>query len=466
MKNFYKFNADPYYPWLLFAASVLTIAVGTWQLTVWAESSDVKLFDGFLLGKSPLIMGLTAWALFWVVCRIVFACRYRPHLPVEDRELPLITVVIPAFNEGAQVLQTVRSIMGSHYPKNNMQVICVDDGSQDDTWSWMIRAKHEFGRRVQLIQQPMNQGKRHALLTAFMQATGEIFVTIDSDSQVLPDTLRHLVSPFVRDSQVGGVAGNVRVLNRSDGPIPKMMEVSFTAAFDFLRRGQSVYGGVFCTPGALSAYRGAILEPHLGNWANQTFMGSRANIGEDRAITNLILGCGYRVVYQRDAVVLTKMPISYAGLRRMLLRWERSNVRESLAMISFLLKPFRTGHPGGGWVRLFSSLQLIRMTVGQAFKIWLGLQLVLSPIPTLLSVAVGCFIAAVLPAVVHQLRYGGWFGWQWAIPYSFFWMVALSWISVWGLVTAPRSGWLTREMPAIISRPSSPTTLVPPAPQI
>ena len=116
-------------------------------------------------------------------------------LPVDDRNLPFVTIIIPAFNEGVQVLHTVRSIMSSRYPQEKMQVICVDDGSQDDTWSWMVEAEREFGRRVELIRQPVNRGKRHALLTAFRRAEGEIYITIDSDSKVLPNTSRHLVRP-------------------------------------------------------------------------------------------------------------------------------------------------------------------------------------------------------------------------------------------------------------------------------
>jgi hyaluronan synthase len=462
MNTPYKFNADLYYPWVLVGAFVSAIGFAGWQLSVLAELRALEGLQVFSLLRGPLAMGLTCMALFTLICRIIFACCYAPCLPVRDRALPFITVIIPAFNEGAQVLQTVRSIMASRCPKKKMQVICVDDGSQDDTWLWMIKAKQAFGSRVQLIRQPLNRGKRHALLSGFMQAEGEIYVTIDSDSEVLPDTLRHLVSPFVNDRRVGSVAGNVRVLNMADGAIPKMMDVSFTTAFDFIRCGQSVYGGVFCTPGALSAYRAAIIEPHLTEWANQTFMGTRANIGEDRALTNLVLGCGYRVVYQRKAVVLTKMPVTYGGLRRMLIRWARSNVRENLVMISFLVKRFRIGHNGGTWVRLFSATQIVRMTLGEAFKVALMVQMLLSPLVTLIPVVVGCFSTAILPAVVHQLRYGGWFGWRWAIPYSFFWTFGLSWISLWGLFTAPRSSWLTRGMPSL-PKPVSPTTLIPPA---
>jgi hyaluronan synthase len=239
------------------------------------------------------------------------------------------------------------------------------------------------------------------------------------------------------------------------------MEVSFVSAFDFLRSGQSVYGGVFCTPGALSAYRAEVIIPHLSNWVNQTFMGSPAAIGEDRALTNLVLGCGFRVVYQRKAVVMTKIPITFKGLRRMMLRWARSNVRENLVMLSFIIGRFRHADSGSGWIRLFSATQLFRMTMGEASKFALAAQLYLAFVPTLIIMMAGCVISALLPALVYQRRYGGWFGWRWAIPYAFFWLFGLCWISLWGLVTAPRSGWLTRELAKGDIQPRLPVVLHP-----
>jgi hyaluronan synthase len=301
---------------------------------------------------------------------------------------------------------------------------------------------------VRLICQPANRGKRHALMAGFAQAAGQIYVTIDSDSEVMPDTLWHLISPFA-DPRVGAVAGNVRVLNVDEGAIPKMMEVSFTNAFDFIRAGQSVYGGVFCTPGALSAYRASVIGPHLSSWAKQTFMGGAAAIGEDRALTNLVLGCGKRVVYQRAAIVLTKMPITFGGLRRMLLRWARSNVRENLVILLFVMKRFRTNDSGTGWIRLFTCTQIFRMAVGESFKLALVVQLLFAPLGTLKVLLLGCLISAIVPALVHQVRFGGWFGWRWAPPYAFFYLFGLSWIPLWGLLTAPRSGWLTRGLPAV-----------------
>ena len=441
----YRFKADIFFPWLLLCTLISAITMICWQVEVLTSAQSWKFVQSWS-AKNYLAVGLSLWTLLTLAWRIWFACRYRSYAPLSDSTLPVITVVIPAYNEGQQILHTVRSVMNSRYPTGKMQVICVDDGSQDDTWQWMETAKKEFPWRVRLIRQPVNRGKRHALMAGFAQAKGRVYVTIDSDSEVLPDTLRHLVSPLASDPRVGAVAGNVRVLNLAEGAIPKMMEVSFTSAFDFIRSGQSVYGGVFCTPGALSAYRTDVITPLLSNWSNQTFMGRPYAIGEDRALTNLILGCGYRVVYQREAVVLTKIPSTFTGLRRMLLRWERSNVRENLVMLSFIMGRFRPADSGGGWIRLFSATQLFRMTLGEAFKFAVVAQLLLAPVYTLVILAVGCIISASLPALVYQKRRGGWFGWRWAIPYSFYWLFCLYWISFWGLLTASRSGWLTRGL--------------------
>src|SRR5699024_7229423 len=143
------------------------------------------------------------------------------------------------------------SLVQSDYPKDKLQIISIDDGSQDDTWRWMWKAKTEFGDRVAIYQQPKNKGKRQALYRGFHLATGAVFITVDSDSIVEKDTLRQMASPFVADENCGAVAGNVRVLNRKKALIPRMLDVSFAFSFEFIRSAQSSLGFVFCTPGAL-----------------------------------------------------------------------------------------------------------------------------------------------------------------------------------------------------------------------
>lgn len=404
-----------------------------------AAYGDLFPYAAVGMGLSPLAAMLLAW-------RIWLVCRYRPYAAVPDHLLPRTTVVIPAYNEGRHVLETIRSVMASDYPAAKLRVLCVDDGSADDTWQWMLLGAKEFPRRLRLLRQPRNMGKRHALLAGFRQARGEVFVTIDSDSLVLPDTLRQLVSPFIVSAQVGAVAGNVRVLNKGQGPIPKMLDVSFTMSFDFMRRGQGSYGGVLCTPGALSAYRLSALAPSMEAWAEQTFLGKPANIGEDRALTNIILGQGLRVAYQKDAVVLTNVPTTYRGLYKMLLRWARSNVRECLVMLRFLPRRFRRGDAGGGYVRLAGLAELLLLPTTEILKAGGFAALCLAPFEGVYGMMVGCLAAAAVPVAIYQFRERGPFGLVWGVAYCFFWVFALSWITLWGLLTAGRSGWLTREL--------------------
>jgi hyaluronan synthase len=445
-----RLNADTLFPWLLLL-TLISILTLTWYHFEFINNLNQSRFHKLLPTINYLTIGAILWTISTLGMRLWFAWHYRPYTPLPDDQLPVITVIIPAYNEGRQILESVRSVMSSDYPAEKMQVICIDDGSKDDTLKWMKTAKREFPHRMNLVRQPFNSGKRLALREGFTNAKGVVYVTIDSDSEILPDTLRHLVSPFVHDQRVGAVAGNVRVLNTSEGYIPKMLEVSFTCSFDFLRAGQSVYGGVFCTPGALSAYRAEVVQPHLTDWINQTFMGKRATIGEDRALTNLVLSLGYRVVYQRKAVVKTKIPVVYKGLRKMMLRWARSNIRENLVMFSFITRRFRSKDSGSGWLRLFSITQISRLTLGEAAKFALIAQLFLNPALTLFYVTIGCIISSLLPSLVYQRRYGSWFGWQWSIPFSFFWLLTLSWIPFWGLVTANRTGWLTREIETAVN---------------
>ncbi len=212
------------------------------------------------------------------ITRLFF--RYKPVASVTDEELPSCTVIVPAYNEGRQVYDTLISLTNSLYPEEKLQLIAIDDGSRDDTWDWMKKAKEHLGDRVAIYQQPTNQGKRHALYRGFNLATGEVFVTVDSDSIVEKDTLRNLVSPFVTNADCGAVAGNVRVLNNEKAIIPRMLNVSFVFSFEFIRSAQSALGSVLCTPGALAAYRSKAVMTCLPEWINQTFMGQPTDIGE------------------------------------------------------------------------------------------------------------------------------------------------------------------------------------------
>ena len=396
------------------------------------------------LGESFAILAMTFLIinLLAFVWRVVLVIMYHETPAVSDDRLPICTVVVPAYNEGKQVLKTLRSIADGDYPEDKIHIIVVDDGSIDDTWFWIKKAKKELGSRLKTIRLPKNAGKRHALHEGFKKSRGQVLITVDSDSIVDPQTLRCMVSPFVVNPMVGAVAGNVRVLNMREGVIPRMLDVSFLFSFDFLRASQSMVDTVICTPGALSAYRRDVVLKVLPTWLGQKFFGKPANIGEDRAMTNLILRQGYAVHYQKNATVYTNVPVRYKNLCKMFIRWARSNIRETLVMSTFIFTRFRKKSALGA--RINFALQFLTMVKSPLLMVGTMGCLLFKPFEFGLSMLMGVLVYSTLSAVFYWWRCRSSEG-LWAYAYGLFWTMGLFWISVYALITPHRTGWLTRQ---------------------
>lgn len=370
--------------------------------------------------------------------------KYKPIAPVSDEDLPMITVIVPAYNEGRLVLDTLISLANGDYPKEKLEIISLDDGSVDDTWLWMNKAKEVLGDRVTILQQPKNMGKRHALYRGFKIGNGSVFVTVDSDSIVEKDTLRQLVSPFVKDEKCGAVGGNVRVLNTEDGIIPKMLNVSFVFSFEFIRSAQSALNTVLCTPGALAAYRSEAVMNCLEDWINQKFMGNPSDIGEDRAMTNMILKQGYHVLFQRNAYVLTNTPDRFKGLYKMFIRWERSNVRENINMSKFAFTKFREGSTLGARILLLN--QWLKVILAYPMMLFMLYVLIKYPILSICSSLAGIFLFSSIQVLFYAKKYNIKESF-WAYTYSIFYTYTLFWITPYAIATASKRGWLTRSLP-------------------
>jgi hyaluronan synthase len=436
-------------PYELILSIAVFLSIFTDLRSIWSAIEEIPI-GNVLLFFSQVFFAVHLVVFIW---RILLCLKYQPTVPCDNKDLPTCSVIVPAYNEGCQVFTTIQSIVQSDYPPEKMSILCIDDGSEDDTWQWLKKAAKEFPGRVQLFRQPVNRGKRHALYRGFKHGKGDVFVTIDSDSIVGPQTIRHLLSPFVRNHRVGAVAGNVHILNRQEGAIPKMLEVAFAYSFDFLRAGQSVINSVMCTPGALSAYRREVVLKVLFEWLNQKFCGRAANIGEDRAMTNLILRSGYHVHYQREAVAHTTSPITFPKLWKMLLRWARSNVRETLVISRFVFGRFR--QDGAIGLRVNVLIGWMNMTLGQVMRLSAVALLAYLPLIVGPKMLIGAAIASCAPGIFYAVRYKSNHA-IWALPYSFFWMVCLSWIGLYALMSPHKNEWMTRnlKMPSISETPS------------
>ena len=370
--------------------------------------------------------------------RTILWFRYRPYRAATLSDAPTMTVIIPAYNEGAMVHRAIDSVAAARYPADRLEILVVDDGSTDDTWTHICHAVATHGGRVRATRLPRNAGKREALAVGFREGNGEIFVTVDSDSVVEPGALLALAGPF-KDERIGVVAGRVLVLNREEGLIPRMLNVRFLLAFDFLRAYQSTIGTVYCSPGALSGYRASAVKRVLEPWLGQRFLGAQATIGEDRALTNDVMALGFDSVYQRDAAVFTMVPTTYRQLCRMFLRWDRSYIREELRFARIVWRrPLRA--------RLIAladtTITNLRYPVLYAVLVLLAISAVEDPLAIarmLVMVGVVGFIYA-----LYALRSDRSWEFLYSVLFSYFQFLAMTWIFPFALLTVRARGWLTR----------------------
>lgn len=427
------------------ATKLITVAVSAAALVALALGWPESLSDSPLAGsQSTWVPWLSTLVAGLLVLRILLWAGYRPVAPIDDdTELPTLTVVIPAFNEGPGVRRSIESVLASDYPADKLRVIVVNDGSSDDTGVHIDAAAAASSGRALAIHLPTNAGKRHAVFRGLDQATSALVATVDSDSTVPPESLRALVAPIVRQPGTSAVAGKVLVANRRASLISRMLGVRYILGFDFIRAYQSQLRTVWCCPGALQCYRRETIAPHLRRWRDQRFLGAACTNGDDHAMTNLVLSLGHDSRYQSSAEVHTLVPTRYKKLCRMYTRWGRSATREGLRALRFT--PRRTAELGPvlGPLMALDALMQPLTVFARGVGFFLGLWLVATAPLTFVSLALGTTIVAWIYALLYlrsdwssEMLYG--------VLYAWFALFALPWVQPWATLTVRSNRWMTR----------------------
>ncbi|MEJ1968118.1 MAG: glycosyltransferase [Rhizomicrobium sp.] len=217
----------------------------------------------------------------------------------QERAAPVqalhVSVIVPAYNEEKVIVQTVERLLASDHA--DLEVIVVDDGSQDGTFD-VLEAAFGTNSRVSLIRKP-NGGKAAALNVGLARATGEIVVALDADTQFQHDTIPRLVRWFV-DPRIGAVAGNAKVGNRTN-MITRWQALEYIVAQNLERRALAAIGTLTVIPGAVSVLQ------LMGGFQSDT-------LAEDQDLTIGIQVKGYAVQFDSSAVAWTEAPSTFRGL--------------------------------------------------------------------------------------------------------------------------------------------------------
>lgn len=230
--------------------------------------------------------------------------RHRPEPPQYE---PTVSVIIPAYNEERVIVASVERVLASDYPA--LQVIVADDGSKDRT-SALVHQAFAHDPRVTLLTL-VNGGKASALNRALKEATGEVIIALDADTQFEPLTIRRLARWFI-DPRIGAVAGDARVGNRIN-LVTRWQAIEYITAQNLERRAFAGFDAMTVVPGAVGAWRRAALDS-VGGYPEDT-------LAEDQDLTIAIQRVGWRVTYDPRAVAWTEAPESFKALSKQRFRW-------------------------------------------------------------------------------------------------------------------------------------------------
>ena len=129
-------------------------------------------------------------------------------------ERPLLSIIVPVFNEAATVAQVIDRLLVIELPLER-EIIVVDDGSTDGTREAL--AQYADRPRMRLLRSDRNGGKGHAVRTGLAAARGTIVAIQDADLELDPSELAALTMPILRGDR-GVVYGSRFLAGRPQAP--------------------------------------------------------------------------------------------------------------------------------------------------------------------------------------------------------------------------------------------------------
>jgi len=246
---------------------------------------------------------------FWLHWERKWSWRPSPAPPL--RGDPLVSILVPCFNEARNARETLAAALNQEYP--HVEVIAINDGSSDETAAVLDRlAMHD--PRLRIVHLARNQGKAMALRMGTLAARGEYLVCIDGDALLAPDAVNYLAAPLVEHKRVGAVTGNPRIRTRST-LIGRVQVGEFSSIIGLIKRTQRVYGQLFTVSGVCAAFRRAAVD-QVGYW-------SLDMVTEDMDITWKLQRAQWSVLYEPRALCWILMPETLRGLWKQRRRWAR-----------------------------------------------------------------------------------------------------------------------------------------------
>ncbi len=284
-------------------------------------------------------------------------------------QMPKISLIIPAYNEGKTIGKSINSFLESEYP--NLEVIVVNDGSRDNTlevlkkefllfpihlkpvgslpYETLIRIYKSQKYDNLLVIDKLNGGKADALNCGINFAKGEKLCFVDADVILPKESLIRLVFPHLNEKETVATGGFIRLRNNCmvssysceikipEKTVERIQILEYLRAFSLGRAGWDMINGEVIISGAYGLFDSKIVR-EIGGF-------QRFSIGEDMEIVVRIhkhlkkQKKKYKILIVPDAICWTEAPDSFNDLFRQRKRWQKGLLTTILLHKDLLFNP-------------------------------------------------------------------------------------------------------------------------------
>jgi cellulose synthase/poly-beta-1,6-N-acetylglucosamine synthase-like glycosyltransferase len=266
---------------------------------------------------------------------LVFQClRHRRRiavaertLPVNEAELPTVTVQLPIYNEATVAARLIEATGKLDYPHAKLEIQVLDD-STDETLRIArdaVAALVARGLDAKHVRRPTRHGyKAGALDFGLKTARGELIAIFDADFVPQPDFLRLVVGHF-QDARVGMVQTRWGHMNRDRSLFTQVQALMLDGHHMVENRARFGAGHMFNFSGTGGIWRRAAIDA-AGGWQHDT-------LTEDLDLSYRAQMAGYRFVYRSDVVTPSELPEDISAFRAQQFRWAKGTVQTARKLL-------------------------------------------------------------------------------------------------------------------------------------
>lgn len=221
----------------------------------------------------------------------------RPD-PKLGKDVPFVSILVPAHNEGIVIVKTVLSLLSFDYPQDRYEVIVINDNSSDNSAELLKNLQEQFGHtRLKAINTDKvtgGKGKSNALNIGLTKAKGSLISIYDADNTPEHQALRILVAELLSDDRLAAVIGKFRTRNKNASLLTRFINIE-TLSFQWMAQAGRQQLFHLCTiPGTNYVIRRSVIEK-VGGWDVKA-------LAEDTEISFRVYQMGYRIKFQPRAV--------------------------------------------------------------------------------------------------------------------------------------------------------------------